>query len=304
MATPERSEQPLIAGARAFELASDAVGAPLALFVARCGVSRDVPPEVVLYVTDGNANFGLATEIVRSVERAGLIPPTLVVGIGYTTPVAGMTLRNRDLTPTRDSRRGMVDTPEAPVGYADRLIRCIAEEIQPWISDTYGASDARRAYAGHSFGGLFGSWTLLTRPDLFDDYIISSPSTWWDDELLMKTESTIPADAELRVYVAIGAEETPDGVETLKAAIIEQRGSLPQEFIEEEKATQGEPIDMVDVGLRFADRVRSLGLKNVRVGSETLAEEHHTTAFGPILGRGIRWIYGDLSGQKLEESGS
>ena len=234
MAAPERSEQPLIAGARAYELASDAVGAPLALFVSRCGVSQEVSPDVVLYVTDGNANFGLATEIVRSDERAGLIPPTLVVGIGYTTPMAGMTLRNRDLAPTKDSGRGMADEPDAPVGYADNLMQCIADEIQPWINETYGAGGARRAYAGHSFGGLFGAWTLLKRPGLFDDYIISSPSTWWDDELLMTTESTIPADAELNVYVAIGAEETPEGVERLQEAIVASRGSLPPGWEEEQ----------------------------------------------------------------------
>ena len=61
---------------------------------------------------------------------------------------------------------------------------------------------------------------------------------------------------------------------------------------------------MVDVGLRFADRLRGLELENVRVGSETLAEEHHTTAFGPILGRGVRWLYGDLAVRKLDESRS
>ena len=289
MATPIRSKQAPIAGAQVFDLNSEYVTGPLAVFVSFCGVMPGEVPEVVLYVTDGNANFGLATEIVRPIQRSGLLPPMLVVGIGYQNPLDGGWLRNRDLTPTVDSGRGLVDMPDKPVGQASCLANCIQYELKPWVDATFGKAP-RVAYSGHSFGGLFGAWATLKTPELFDDYIISSPSTWWDDELPLTTEALVPDGLQIKVYVGVGSEETPEGANQLEKRVLQLRGKLPKEW--EDERSEAEPVDMVDVALRYADRLKVR--EDIQVKVEVLDGEHHVTALGPVLSRGLRWLYGDL----------
>ena len=70
-----------------------------------------------------------------------------------------------------------------------------------------------RGYWGDSLGGLFGLYVLFNYPELFNRYIIGSPSTWWDDELVVKqavafAESGRPLNA--RAYIAAGSLEEID----------------------------------------------------------------------------------------------
>jgi uncharacterized protein len=74
-------------------------------------------------------------------------------------------------------------------GGSEKFIRFIAEELQPYIKSTYKVS--RSLLIGQSLGGLLASEIVLKKPELFDDYIIISPSLWWDDESLLKQASTL-----------------------------------------------------------------------------------------------------------------
>ncbi|MEO1449386.1 MAG: PA14 domain-containing protein, partial [Bacteroidota bacterium] len=42
---------------------------------------------------------------------------------------------------------------------------------------------------GHSFGGVFSMYALLTEPELFDSYIAADPSFWWDDQYMVQLAS-------------------------------------------------------------------------------------------------------------------
>ena len=54
-------------------------------------------------------------------------------------------------------------------------------------------------------GGLLATEILFKKPDLFDNYIIVSPSLWWDNESLLEFT---PASykTEKLIYVAVGKE--------------------------------------------------------------------------------------------------
>ena len=59
---------------------------------------------------------------------------------------------------------------------------------------------------GQSLGGLLGTEVLFTDPELFDDYILVSPSLWWNNGALaatadawVKAHSTLPK----RVFIAM-----------------------------------------------------------------------------------------------------
>jgi predicted alpha/beta superfamily hydrolase len=67
----------------------------------------------------------------------------------------------------------------------------------------------RGAYAGHSYGGLFGAYVLTTRPDMFRTYILSSPSLWFDNHRVPRMQAEAKAPAQpTTVVLSMGSFET------------------------------------------------------------------------------------------------
>ena len=59
---------------------------------------------------------------------------------------------------------------------------------------------------GQSLGGLLGTEVLFTRPDLFDDYILVSPSLWWNNgALAAQAEAWVKAHVTLPKRVCIAS---------------------------------------------------------------------------------------------------
>ena len=129
-------------------------------------------PLPIIVLLDGDAHFHHTTGIVHFLSDQGRIPPALVVAVPNTTD------RTRDLTPAAlDSTALRATFPTA--GGADRMLRFLAEELLPDVERVYGASPFR-VLIGHSFGGLFAAYALVTKPGLFQGLIAISPSLWWD----------------------------------------------------------------------------------------------------------------------------
>lgn len=61
-------------------------------------------------------------------------------------------------------------------------------ELTPYFKQHYRVSES--TFVGHSFGGLFGSYLLIKHPNLFNNYIIVSPSLWYDNHLLLQLAKT------------------------------------------------------------------------------------------------------------------
>lgn len=119
----------------------------------------------VLYLTDAERQFGHTVTSVEFLSRNGRMPPTIVVGLFNTD-------RTRDLTPYKDKDD---DTQLPTAGGADRFLCFIETELVPWVESRY-RTQKFRAFAGHSFGGLFAMHALATRPDLFNAVVAVSPS--------------------------------------------------------------------------------------------------------------------------------
>jgi len=63
---------------------------------------------------------------------------------------------------------------------------------------------------GHSYGGLFGTYVLLTEPDLFKRYVIVSPSLWYSDGIAFQMEAAAAANGQpsnVNVFLSVGALE-------------------------------------------------------------------------------------------------
>jgi predicted alpha/beta superfamily hydrolase len=153
------------------------------IFVGHCGTLPRAPAAspAVLYLTDANGYFGLAVDLIRSMQLRRHLPPLLVVGIGYRAGTIAETIpvRTRDLTPTSDPAFARLFPNMPAMGGAAAMLAFITEELMPWVGGNYGADPADASY----FGYLFGTYVLLCEPAAFRSYIIGSPSLWWSRAL-------------------------------------------------------------------------------------------------------------------------
>jgi len=153
----------------------------------------------VIYLLDGSKNedFIHISGIVQfgSFSWINMIPESIVVGIGNVD-------RKRDFTyPSQNE----LDQKEFPTsGKSENFIAYIEKELQPFIDSTYRTTETR-TIIGQSLGGLLATEILFKKPDLFDNYIIVSPSLWWDDEKLLD-ENPKTYNSKKSIYIAGGKE--------------------------------------------------------------------------------------------------
>jgi uncharacterized protein len=155
----------------------------------------------VVYVLDGSANedYPHIAGLMQFMNMYELHPKSIVVGIANVD-------RRRDFSfPTRvDSDRAAYPT----TGGSARFIQFMEQELQPYVHKHYRVQ-GDRTIIGQSLGGLLAAEILVTKPQLFDNYVIVSPSLWWDSgSIIARTDSFLTASGDLpkRVYVSIGTE--------------------------------------------------------------------------------------------------
>lgn len=149
----------------------------------------------VIYLLDGDGHFLHATGIVQFLSANNRMPEMMIVGIANTN-------RNRDLTPPP------ADTAIAGSGGADTFLRTIKDELIPYIDKQYKTSPFKMLI-GHSFGGIFAVNALLKQPDLFNAYIIISPSLWWQKDTLVNQVGAFLKSvraSKLFIYETVGNE--------------------------------------------------------------------------------------------------
>ncbi len=153
----------------------------------------------VIYLLDGtiNEDFIHIAGIVQfgSFSWINMIPETIVVGISNID-------RKRDFTFPTTIERDKKDFPTT--GKSENFINFIEKELQPFIESNY-KTNATKTIIGQSLGGLLATEILLKKPQLFDNYIIVSPSLWWNNESLLKIE---PKEYQTKksIYIAVGKE--------------------------------------------------------------------------------------------------
>ena len=149
----------------------------------------------VIYLLDGDSHFLHAAGAMQFLSQNGRMPQMMIVGIANTN-------RTRDLTPLP------ADTAFPGSGGADTLLRFMKEELIPYVDSHYKTSPFR-LLIGHSFGGIFALNALLKHPEIFNSYIIVSPSLWWGKETLVNQIGTFlrtPSKLRAYVYETVGNE--------------------------------------------------------------------------------------------------
>ncbi|MGK4567455.1 alpha/beta hydrolase [Flavobacterium sp. 3HN19-14] len=161
----------------------------------------------VVYIPDGGIeeDFMHITGIVRFNTQPWVnrFPKSIVVGIENTN-------RKRDFTfevPNLDflDKVGFRKEDMPSYGGSANYISFLEKELLPYIKEKYKAG-GNRTIIGESLAGLLGAEILLRRPELFDTYIIISPSLWWGDEKLLKDAGKLlTANLKNPVKVCISA---------------------------------------------------------------------------------------------------
>ncbi|HMQ47287.1 MAG TPA: alpha/beta hydrolase-fold protein [Saprospiraceae bacterium] len=153
----------------------------------------------LIYLLDGSMDedFLHVVGLVQfgSFSWINMVPESIVVGISNVD-------RKRDFTfPTRNEQ----DKATFPTtGGSEKFRAFLEKELIPFVADHYRTA-AQRTIIGQSLGGLLAAEILFKQPDLFDHYVIVSPSLWWDDESLL---DLMPMKTRSRksIYIAVGNE--------------------------------------------------------------------------------------------------
>ncbi|WP_422354552.1 alpha/beta hydrolase [Roseivirga pacifica] len=153
----------------------------------------------VIYLLDGSKDedFIHITGIVQfgSFPWINMMPESIVVGIGNVD-------RKRDFTYPSNNELDQSEFPTS--GGSAKFTSFIANELRPFINSNY-RTNKKSTLIGQSLGGLLATEILFKEPNLFSNYIIVSPSLWWDDEKLLSFTPT-NYQTEKTIYIAVGKE--------------------------------------------------------------------------------------------------
>ncbi len=184
-----------------FTLQSTANGATYDI---RVGLPANYNPAVekyaTIYVLDGKEIFGFVANRCQEIADQYALKNVLVVSIGYGKD------RSIDYTPTRVS---------SVTGGAPQFLNFIETQLIPKMELDYHADTGRnnRVILGHSYGGLFGAYAFTVNNKVFGNYIMLSPSLWFDNYVLLQMEKDNRANNKINkqlVFMGIGANEEGD----------------------------------------------------------------------------------------------
>lgn len=227
----------------------------------------------VLYVLDANINFGTVREAVQFQSFTKLAAPAIVVGIAYPTNDLDewVRLRQADLTPTQVPN----PDPARNTGGADAFLRVIEEEVKPFVTMRHRVDRSKQIIFGASLGGLLALRGLFRNPAAFSDYILASPSIWWDGRAILRDEAAFAERGragELRLTVIVTSARDE-----------QYHGSDPKLLAEAQRGSR-----MVDNASELAGRLAALSPDKIKVHRIVFEDESHNSMLQAAVSRGVR----------------
>ncbi len=184
-----------------FDLKSNANGATYNI---RVGLPSGFDPAskkyATLYVLDGENDFEFVSNRCNEISSSMGVTNVVVVSIGYGKN------RSIDYTPTKVS---------SVTGGGPDFFNFIETQLITKMQNDYHVDTTRsgRVIIGHSYGGLFGTYALLAHNHVFGNYLLLSPSLWYDHKVCLKMEKeseSINKNQKQIIYMAIGGAEEAD----------------------------------------------------------------------------------------------
>ncbi|MGV8835661.1 alpha/beta hydrolase [Cellvibrio sp.] len=214
----------------------------------------------LIIVNDTNFAFPV-TNGAMALMGGAVVKEAIVVGISYSKGDDRAISRTRDYTPTFSpiDKNGNSSPARMASGHAKEYVDFIESQVIPLLQKRYRIDSSKRIFVGHSYGGLLGTYILFKKPHLFTDYIIGSPSLWYDNRIMFalekeffKTSSRLPANVAMFV------------------------GSLENDY-----------YPMVTDLLAMEKQLRSRNYEGFKLRVEVLQDENHHSVFPSLLSRGL-----------------
>lgn len=152
-----------------------------------------------MYVLDAKQDDAFVGVKCDKISKALSTQNVIVVGIRYQNNDD----RDIDYTPTETSYGK---------GGSHAFLQFIKTELIPRIQSDYHVDTFRstRTIIGHSFGGLLGAYVFTKHNEVFGNYLLLSPSLFYDNSIILKYEQekreNIKAKSQL-VFIAAGSTE-------------------------------------------------------------------------------------------------
>lgn len=187
----------------------------------------------IIYLLDGSIDedFIHIVGLVQfnSFEWVKQLPKSIVVGIANID-------RKKDFTFPTSGKEEKEKFPTT--GNSIKFINFIENELQPFINSNYKTTNVK-TIIGESLAGLLATQILFTKPSLFSNYIIVSPSLWWDNGSLLSANTSILKDSlqnKTSVYIAVGKEgltptKQPRVMEVDANLLVEKLQAIKSTFI-------------------------------------------------------------------------
>lgn len=211
----------------------------------------------VIYLTDAWYSFQIVSGATRFPMNTGKMQEAIIVGISYSKGSRGPSSRIRDYTHIEDS------SWKFQTGKAKEHISFIEKSIFSFIENNYRVNESR-TFVGNSLGGLLGAYILFTKPDMFNNYVLGSPSVWFKNNDILKIK-TAPNLNKHKVFIAVGANETIE--------------------------LDSPKHDMVKGAKELELKLSGELFPNTKVKLLTIQGANHETAFPTTAIQGLYWLF-------------
>lgn len=216
----------------------------------------------VMFITDMSYNLPMVEGWMNVATWGNTVERHILVGISYEVNTNSRISRTYDYTPI------VHEEWKDPTGGADAHLRFIKKQVLKYVENNYSTDPNSRTYVGSSLGGLFGAYVYLTQPDLFSNYILVSPSLWYDDGYLFRFEAStkiVKPKKPTKVFISAGELETPEDA--------------------------GIRNNLFTDAIKFTKKVEAWENENVTIQFYPVADAFHSMTFPESIVRAIYWMH-------------
>ena len=240
----------------------------------------------IIYLLDGDSYFLTASDIIKSqaCERC-ILQEGIIVAIDY----LNQTRRDFDFLPKPD--HFVFETlPNNQInlsgkyGGADAFYYFLTKELKPEMEKRYKINLKQQAIFGHSYGGLFNLYIFLTKPVIFNTYVVSSPSMWFSDGYMFKVLSKYLLDNQpplinpVNLLISVGGSE--QSLLPFDRKLSKEKQNLLLKHRQNRK--------MVDNSKHLFDQLKQAKIHNLNLSYKVYPQQSHKTAAIIALQDGIQ----------------
>ena len=230
----------------------------------------------IIYLLDGDSYFLTANDIIKSqaCERC-ILQEGIIVAIDY----LNQTRRDFDFLPKPD--HFVFETlPNNQInlsgkyGGADAFYDFLTKELKPEMEKRYKINLKQQAIFGHSYGGLFNLYIFLTKPVIFNTYVVSSPSMWFSDGYMFKVLSKYLLDNQpplinpVNLLISVGGAE--QSLLPFDSKLPKEKQNLLLKHRQNRK--------MVDNSKHLFDQLKQAKIHNLNLSYKVYPQQSHKTA--------------------------